>query len=98
MLISSGLFLGKYLNYGEHLLILVSTVTGCFSILSQAGIKICAITAVIQTYQSIIKKKKKKHDKKVLLAKSKLNSIKALISKSLTNSVICHDIFVVIMY
>ena len=31
-------------------------------------------------YKSIIKKKKKKHDKVVLLAKSKLNNIKVSIS------------------
>ena len=36
---------------------------------------------------------KKKHDKIVLIAKSKLNSIKALISKSLIDSVIIHDNF-----
>ena len=69
-----------YLNYVEHWLILVSTVTGCVSISacpslvaiplgitsSALGIKICAITAVIKKYKSIIKKKKKKHNKKVL--------------------------------
>ena len=32
------------------------------------------------------KKKKKKHDKVVLLAKSQLNSIKVLISKALTDN------------
>ena len=36
-------------------------------------------------------KKKKKHDKIVLLAKSKLNSIEALISKALINSFISHN-------
>ena len=39
------------------------------------GINICAITAAIKKYQSIIKKKKKKHDKIVLLGKCKLNII-----------------------
>ena len=39
------------------------------------GLKICTITAEIKNYKSIIKKKKKKHDKIVLLAKSKLNRI-----------------------
>ena len=76
----------KYLNYVEHLLILVSTGTGCVSISafaslvcvpvgitsSAVGIKICAITAGIKKYKSIIKKKKKKHDKTVLLGKYKL--------------------------
>ena len=36
-------------------------------------------------------KKRKKHDKIVLLAKCKLNSIEALISKALINSNISHE-------
>ena len=46
--------------------------------------------------KSIIKKKKKKHDKIVLLAKFKLNSIEVLISKALIDSNISHDEFVLI--
>ena len=46
--------------------------------------------------KSIIKKKKKKHDKIVLLAKTKLNSIEVLTSKALINSNISHDEFVLI--
>ena len=42
----------------------------------------------------MIKKKKKKHDKILLFAKSKLNSIEILISKVLIDSVISHDEFV----
>ena len=53
----------------------------------------CAITAGIKKYKSIIKKKKKKHDKKVSLAKSKLNNIEVLISKALIDSNISHDEF-----
>ena len=65
------------LNYIEHFLILGSTITGCVSISAFAslvgipigitssaiGLKICAITAAIKRYKSIIKKQKKKHDK-----------------------------------
>ena len=47
-------------------------------------------------YNSIIKKKKKKHDKIVLLAKYKLNNIEVLISKALIDSNISHDEFVLI--
>ena len=36
--------------------------------------KICAITAEIKKYKSIIKKKKKRHDKIVLSSKSKLKT------------------------
>ena len=91
------------LNYIEHFLILASTITGCTSISafasllgipigitsSATGLKICAIPAGIKKYKSVIKKKK--HDKIVLLAKSKLNSIEGLISKALIDSVISHD-------
>ena len=58
---------------------------------SAIGLKICAIAAGIKKYKSIIKKKKKKHDKIVLLAKSKLNSIEVLIFTALIDSVISHD-------
>ena len=40
---------------------------------------------------SIIKKKRKKRDKIVLLAKSRLNSIEVLIFKTLIDSNISHD-------
>ena len=97
----------KYLNYVELLLILVSTITGRASLSvfaslvcvpvsttsSALGIKICAITAGIKKYNSIIKKKKKKHDKIELLRKDKLNNIEVLISKASINSYISHDEF-----
>ena len=98
------------LNYIEHFLILVSAVIGCVSISAFAslvgipigitsstiGLKICAIIAGINTYKLIIKKKKKKHDKTVLLEKTDLNSIEVLISKALTDPNISHDEFVLV--
>ena len=63
---------------------------------SATRLKICAIAAEIKKYKLIIRKKKKKHDKILLLAKSKLNSIEVLISKALIDSVIIHDEFVLI--
>ena len=56
------------------------------------ALKIC----VIKNYQLIIAKKKKKHDKIALLAKSKLNIIEVLISKALINSNISQDEFVLV--
>ena len=50
---------------------------------SAIELKICVITAGIKKYKSTIKKQKKKHDKIVLLAKSKLNSEKFFTSKAL---------------
>ena len=100
----------RVLNYIEHLLILISTSTECIStsaftsligipigiMSSKIGLKIYIITVGIKKCKSIIKKKKKKHDKIVLLAKSKLNSIEVLISKALIDSNISHDEFVLI--
>ena len=47
----------------------------------------------MKKYESTIKKKKKNHDKVLLLAKYKLNSIEDLISKFLIDSNINHDMF-----
>ena len=61
------------LNYIEHFPILASAVTGCVSISAFAallgtpigimssaiGLEICAITAVIKKYKSIIKKRRR---------------------------------------
>ena len=41
---------------------------------SAVGLKICSITGGTKNYKSLIKKKKKKHDKIVVLAKPKLQS------------------------
>ena len=94
------------LNYIEHVLILASAVNGCVSIYdfvsligipsrsSAVELKTCAITAEIKKYKSITKKKRKNHDKILLLAKNKLNSIEVLISRPLMNSYISHDEFV----
>ena len=63
----------RVLNYIEHSLILISTVTGCVSIFAFASLvgipmgitstavelKICVITAGIKKYELIIKKKEK---------------------------------------
>ena len=76
------------LHYIENFLILASTITGCISVSvfaslfgvpigitsSAIELKIFAITAGIKKYKLIIKRKKKKHDKIVLLEKSKLNA------------------------
>ena len=99
-------------NFIDNLLILLSTIIGCVYISafpslvripmgitsSAIGIKLWAITAGIKKYKSIIKKKKKKHDKIVLLAKCKLNSVEVSIPKALTDSNISYDVFILINY
>ena len=100
----------RALNYIDHSLIAISAITGCVSISvfaplvsipiviasSAIGFKICVITAEIKKYQSKVKKKSKKHDKIVLLAKSPLNRIKVLLSKALIHSNISHNELVLI--
>ena len=97
-------------SYIEHFFILASTITGSISVfpiasligipigiaISAMELKICAITAGIRKCKSIITKKKKKHDKIVLLSKSKLNSMEVLTSKALTDSVISRGEFILI--
>ena len=58
--------------------------------------KICAITAEIKKYKSIIRKKKKKkeHGRIVLLGKYKLDTIEVLLFKALFDSYIRHGEFV----
>ena len=60
------------------------------------ALKICLVSEGIKKYNSIIKKKKEKHNKIVLLAKTKLYSIEVLISKALIDSYISHDEFVLV--
>ena len=76
------------LNYIDHSLIEISTITGCVSISAFASLvgisvevgsstirlKTCVTTTAIKKYKSIFKKKRKKHHKTALLAKSKLNN------------------------
>ena len=98
------------LNYTEKFLILASTITECILISTFAsligipirirssanGLKMFPISAGIKKYKSIIKEKKRKHNKKLLLAKSKLNRIEVLNSKTIIDSNISHDVFVLI--
>ena len=93
------------LNYFLHFLFCVSTVVNCVSISafassvgmlvgfasSAARLNVSAVTEGTKKYYSIVKKRQKKHDKIALLAKTKLNTIKVLISKVLTDSYTNHD-------
>ena len=98
----------RALNYFEDFPSFASAVSGCVSISafdllvgvpvgiesSTVEIKIYATPAGIKKYKSIIRKKRKTHDKIVLLAKAKLKTIEILISKPLIDSYINHDEFV----
>ena len=100
----------RVLNYIEHSIRVNTAITGCVSISafaslvgisigitnSAVGVRICVITAGIKKNKSINQKIRKKHDKTVLLAKSKLNSKEVFISKALNDSNINHGELVLI--
>ena len=79
----------RVLNYIEHLLIVISTITRCVSVSTFAclvgisigttssaiGLKVCVTTSGVKKHNSTIKKKRKTHDKMVMIAKYWLSSI-----------------------
>ena len=54
-------------------------------------------TGIIKKLLSVTRNKKKKHNKILMLAKSKLNSLKTLISQTLVDMEISHEEFVTIL-
>ena len=54
-------------------------------------------TGIIKKLLNITRNKKKKHDKILMLAESKLNSIESLISQALNDLDISHQEFVIIL-
>ena len=101
--------LSKYItsfDYFDKSLIVLSITTGSISISSFAplGIIIASFSLAFSISTGIIKKllkttrnKKKKHNKIVMLARSKLNSIESKISEALINNEISHEDFMTIL-
>ena len=87
-------FYDYWINFNFCFVSLISIPIGITSY--AVGLKICAVTVGIKNYKSIIKIKKKKHDKIVLLAKSKLNSIEVVVSKALIDSAFSYEEFILI--
>ena len=98
-------------DYIDKILIVLSATTGGVSIClftsvvgAPVGIASASFTLIFSLTTGIVKKllnitrnKKKKHDKILMLAKSKLNSIETLISQALINMKISHEEFVTIL-
>ena len=98
-------------DYFDKLLIVLSVTTGIISIASFAtvirapvGMASASFCLVFSMYTGIIKKllkatrsKKKKHNKIVMLARSKLNSKESKISEALINNQISHEDFMTII-
>ena len=98
-------------DYIDKILIVLSATTGGVSIISftsiigaPVGIASASFTLIFSLTTGIVKKllnitrkKKKKHDKILMLAKSKLSSIETLVSQALIDMEISHEEFVTIL-
>ena len=98
-------------NYIDKVLIVLNATSGGVSIISftsttgaPVGIASASFTLIFSLTTGIAKKllnitrkKKKKHDKILMLAKSKLNSIDTLISQALIDMDISHEEFITIL-
>ena len=99
-------------DYADKLFITLSASLGTLSIVSHAtiveipvgvaGASLTLIftvtTGVVKKLLNITRKKKKKHNKIIALARSKLNIIETLISRALTDFDISHEEFSKIIY
>ena len=97
-------------DYIDKILIILSATTGGVSIFSftsviGAPVRIASAsfnlifsitTGIIRKLLNITRSKKKKHDKILMLAKSKFNSIETLISQALNDMEISHEEFITI--
>ena len=98
-------------DYIDKILIILSVTSSGISIISfasiigvPAGIASASFTLIFSTATGIIKKllnitrkKKKRHDKIIMFAKSKLNSNESLISQALNDLDISHEEFIMIL-
>ena len=98
-------------NYIDKILIVLNATTGGVCIISHAtvvgapvGIASAGFTILFSLATGITKKllkttrsKKKKHDKILMLAKSKFSNIESLVSKALIDMEISHEEFTIIV-
>ena len=98
-------------DYFDKSLIVLSVTTGSISIASFATVigapvgmmsASCSLafsitTGFVKKFLKTIRNKKKKHNKIVMLARSKLNSIESKISEALINNEISHKDFMTII-
>ena len=99
------------LDYFDKSLNVLSILSGSISIASFASVigtaagmigAICGFTfsfisGFVKIFLKTIRNKKKKHDKIIMLARSKLNSIESKILKALTDNEISHEDFEIII-
>ena len=101
----------SFFNYFDQSLLVLSVTSGDVSIVSFAaairspiGITSASLSLAISLCTGLVKKllkatrnKEKKHNKIVVLARSKLNSIENKISEALINNQISHEDFITII-
>ena len=80
-------------------IILFTSIVGAPVGIASAGLTLffCLTTGRIKKLMNITRKKNKKHDKILMLAKSRLNSIEILVSQALIDMEINHEEFVTIL-
>ena len=98
-------------DYIDKILVVLSATTGGVSIISFTGIIRVPVgiastsftlffsltTGIVKKLLNITRKKKETHDKSLMLANSKLNSIDTLISQALIHMDISHEEFIIIL-
>ena len=98
-------------DYLDKSLIVLSVITGSISIAPFATVigapvgimsASCSLafsitTGFVKKFLKTTRNKKKKHNKIVMLARSKLNSVESKISEALINNEICHEDFMTIL-
>ena len=98
-------------DYIDKILIILSVTSSGISIISFASaigalakvvsasltLIFSITTGIVKKLLDIIRKKKKRHNKIIMLAKSKLNSIESLISQALNDLDISHEEFTIIL-
>ena len=97
-------------DYIDKVLIVLSATSGGVCIISSASVVgapagiagpsftliFSLSTGIVKKLLSITRNKKRKHDKILMLAKSKLNSIETLVSQALVHMEISHEEFIAI--
>ena len=94
------LFLTLSASFGTLSIASFATVVGIPAGIAGASLTLIftVTTGVVKTLLNITRKKKKKHNKIIALARSKLNIIEKLISQALINFEITHEKFSNIIY
>ena len=92
------LFITLSVSFGTLSIALHATIVGIPVGIAGGSLIFTVMTGVVKKLLNITRKKKKKHNKIIALARSKLNIIETLISRALTDFDISHEEFSKIIY